>query len=179
MSRNQENRTLSLMLKKCFSICVPLESLDSLEQTRTLGDVLKVVIPLLPAPETGYVQSIALEKRVIRVVMASYTRTKHAVVFNFACLKCGRRLGAEGLRLGNEQRSRYLDEFRAEHPGQLISVFWDIDAVCPQCGCEYAYDSRECSLTLREGNEAAALPSDGPGTRPASPGSAEEPPSVR
>ena len=147
MRGNQESRTLSLMLKKYFGICVPIESL---EPTRTLGDVLKVVLPLLPARETGYVESRALEKRVTRVVMASYNRTRHAVIFNFACLKCGRRLGAEGLRLGNEQRWRYLDDFCAKHPGQLISVFWDLDAVCPGCGCQYAYDSRECSLRIRE-----------------------------
>ena len=140
------------MLKKRFGIDVPVERL---EQTGTLGDVLKVVVPLLPALGSSYEERVSVEKKITRVVMASYTQTKHEVIFNFACVKCGLRLGAEGLRLGKERRLRCIRDFQSTTPGQLISAFWDIDAVCPRCGCEYGYDSAECFLKERQRKTAA------------------------
>jgi hypothetical protein len=148
------------MLKKYFGIDVPV---GRLEQTGTLGDVLKVVIPFLPALGSTHEERV-VQKKITRVVMASYTQTKHEVIFNLACVKCGLRLGAEGLRLGKERRLRWIRDFRTETPGQLISAFWDIDAVCPRCGCEYAYDSVECSLKARKtrtGAEPGAPPNGG------------------
>ena len=155
MNRSQKNRTLSLMLEKHLGVRV---AAGRLEEAKTTGELLSVVLPLLPAPGRTYLERRTVEDRVARIQMASYRRTRRDVILNFVCLRCHKRLGAQAVHLANEAWLAFLMDATGAYAPAVGRLIRDLHAVCPSCGCEYTYNGAECHLRVREKNgDAEAL----------------------
>jgi hypothetical protein len=177
MNLIQESRTLSLMIEKHLGVRVAAERL---EETKTTGDLLSVVLPLLPAPGRTYLERRTVEDRVARIQMASYRRTRRDVIFNFVCLRCHNRLGAEAVRLANGRWLAFLMNAEGASAPLVGRLIRDLHAVCPSCGCDYTYNGAECLLRVRERNgdaEPGAPPNGGPATPVGNSGVSQGPPS--
>jgi hypothetical protein len=74
------------------------------------------------------------------------TRRITRVVCRFVCVSCGKALGLEGLRLGNERWGAIIAELHERSPGSRFRVLQGIHAICPECGCEYRYQDGDQSL---------------------------------
>ncbi len=178
MNSSQENRTLSLMLEKHLGIRVAAERL---EERKTFGDLLSIVLPLLPAPGRTYLEQRTLDDKVAKIQMASHRRTRRDVIFNFVCLRCHNRLGAEAVRLANERWLAFLVDAKGASAPLVGRLIRNLHAVCPSCGCDYTYSASECHLRVRERNgdaEPGAPPSGDPATPVGNSGVSEGPPSV-
>jgi len=148
MNQNTGNIVLSRMLKKEFGVDVPIAQLES---AGVLGDFQSVVLALVRKSGAPFNER-ALRDRVIKVVMANYNLTFRRAAYDFNRLKCQQRLGVEGVRLGNQRWKDFLGRYCRANLGLLVSWVRDVHAVCPRCGCEYTYRSKDASLRLRGGH---------------------------
>jgi hypothetical protein len=149
--QNTVNTGLSQMLERQFGVKVPAARLES---ARTIGQLQDIVLSLLFTLGKA-IDERAVQTRVCKVAMVNYRMPFRRAAYNFLCLKCHQRLGVEGVRLGNQRWAGFLDNFRLQNPGCLVSFVRDVDAVCPRCGCEYTYHSEDASLRLRGGHGLA------------------------
>jgi hypothetical protein len=76
------------------------------------------------------------------------TRRIAKVVCSLVCIFCHTQLGMEAVQLGDERWSAIVTDLHARFPVARFRLLRDIHAVCPRCGCEYAYRDADCSLVL-------------------------------
>lgn len=142
-----EKEKLRSMLLKYLGIPVPGERLLACQ---TAGDLLGVVLPLIPALGGTYEERKAVETKISRIGLASYTWAMHRVICSFECVICGEQLGAQALRLGARHFTALLDDLHKNHRERLISIRRDTYAVCPRCGSPYCYTDQRSLARLED-----------------------------
>jgi hypothetical protein len=142
-----ETEKLRSMLSKYLGIRVPGERLLACE---TAGDLLGVVLPLLPALGATYEERRAVEDKISRMGLASYKWAMHRVICTFKCVICGEQLGAQALRLGARHFAGLLDDLHKNHRERLISIRRDTHAVCPRCRSRYRYTDQRTLVRLED-----------------------------
>jgi hypothetical protein len=142
-----ETNKLHSFLANILGIEVPRDRLLACE---TAGDLLDVVLPLLPELGATYEERKAVEDKISRMGLASYQWAMHRVICSFECVICGRRLGAEALRLGAQHFATLLDNLHKNYPGKLISIRRDTHAVCPGCGNRYFYTNQQILVQVED-----------------------------
>jgi hypothetical protein len=142
-----ETRRLSMVLEKRLGVRVPIETLLGCENLRQLESG---VILLLPERGKTPEEREALGDKIVDLSMFCYRWTMRDVIRDFICLTCNQRLGARALFLGKQYYSRFMRDTFARHPGELITVHCDTDAVCPHCRSRYAYFEGTLELLTAE-----------------------------
>lgn len=77
-------------------------------------------------------------------------RRMRKVIWSFTCVSCGAKLGEKSMRLADERWSVIMSDMEARHPNERFRVVRDLNAICPQCGCEYVYRDANCELIPRK-----------------------------
>jgi hypothetical protein len=88
-------------------------------------------------------------------LMLEERRMKHAAR-QFACLRCGKILGVEALRLSDQQHAADMRELRLKHPGVRFRIVRIGRATCTQCGARYRWDEKQRTFTLVADSETPA-----------------------
>lgn len=73
---------------------------------------------------------------------------KMRAVERFACVRCGRILGREGLQRGDEAWREHFTALHRRHPNAILRVVRDVYAVCPRCGARHGYDEATRTFPL-------------------------------
>jgi hypothetical protein len=73
-----------------------------------------------------------------------------SLVETFACLSCGRILGADALRLADERWAKHLNDLARHYEGAGIRyrVVRNFDAICPHCGAYHAFIPKQRTFVL-------------------------------
>ena len=78
---------------------------------------------------------------------AADAKRMRALAETFPCLKCGRILGADSLRITDEAWAEYLAEVTRNSIGAIRSrLVKYIDAICPHCGAHHKFTPKQRSF---------------------------------
>ena len=93
----------------------------------------------------------------VAIVMAVVdNRRKRKVAATFRCLKCGRLLGTEALRIADAEFSKHMDELRRANPGVKYRVVRTGHAICAACGARYTFLDKERTFVLEARHDTEA-----------------------
>ena len=99
----------------------------------------------------GMVVFILLLPVILPVVVVLHTldrRRRRRAADAFACERCGRILGQEGLERGDAAWAEHFAALQRAHPYSKLRVVRDVYAVCPGCGARYGYDEKARTFRL-------------------------------
>jgi RNase P subunit RPR2 len=71
---------------------------------------------------------------------------KEKVICNFICKSCGSLLGQEAIHLSDEHWKAFFNELHEKNPGVRFRLMRSVHAICTNCGYEYTYHDKDCSL---------------------------------